>query len=108
MTKGREGNMSEEIAADSPNKIVVFGGKRIRRAWLDDQWLFSIVDIIAALRDSPNARDYWYRMKRREMESSGVELSTLCRQLKGGFQSSTICRQLKLPLETERPTRLGI
>src|SRR5262249_22197277 len=32
--------------------------------------------------DSPNPRDYWYRMKRREKESSGIELSTLCRQLK--------------------------
>jgi hypothetical protein len=74
--------MSEELAGDSQGKIVVFGAKRIRRAWVDDQWYFSVVDIIAALTDSPNARDYWYRMKRREMESSGVELSTLCRQLK--------------------------
>jgi DNA-damage-inducible protein D len=40
------------------------------------------VDIVGALTDSPNPRDYWYRMKRREKDSSGVELSTLCRQLK--------------------------
>jgi len=26
--------------------------------------------------------DYWSRMKQREKESSGIELSTLCRQLK--------------------------
>jgi len=44
--------------------------------------MFSVVDIIAALTDSDKPRDYWYRMKRREKESSGVELSTLCRQLK--------------------------
>ena len=44
--------------------------------------VLSVVDIVAALTDSANPRDYWYRMKRREQESSGVELSTLCRQLK--------------------------
>ena len=74
--------MSEDLPADSQGKIIVFGGKQIRRVWHDNQWFFSIVDIIAALTDSPNPRDYWYRMKRREKESSGVELSTLCRQLK--------------------------
>jgi len=74
--------VSEDLPADSQGKIIVFGGKQIRRVWHDNQWFFSIVDIIAALTDSPNPRDYWYRMKRREKESSGVELSTLCRQLK--------------------------
>jgi prophage antirepressor-like protein len=74
--------MSDETPVDSEGKIVVFGGRQIRRAWVDEQWYFSVVDIVGALTDSPNARDYWYRMKRREMESSGVELSTLCRQLK--------------------------
>ena len=64
------------------NKLVVFRGKEIRRVLETNEWLFSVVDIIAALTDSDKPRDYWYRMKRREKESSGVELSTLCRQLK--------------------------
>jgi len=64
------------------NKLVVFRGKEIRRVLEKNEWLFSIVDIITALTDSDKPRDYWYRMKRREKESSGVELSTLCRQLK--------------------------
>lgn len=74
--------MSEKIPSESQGKIIVFGAKQIRREWVDEEWLFSVVDIIGALTDSPNPRDYWYRMKRREKESSGVELSTLCRQLK--------------------------
>jgi len=74
--------MSEELPADSHGKIIVFGARQIRRAWVDDQWYFSVVDIVAALTDSENPRDYWYRMKQREKESTGVELSTLCRQLK--------------------------
>lgn len=63
-------------------KIAVFKGREIRRVLEGNEWLFSVVDIIAALTDSDKPRDYWYRMKKREKESSGVELSTLCRQLK--------------------------
>ncbi|OIP45456.1 MAG: phage antirepressor protein [Deltaproteobacteria bacterium CG_4_10_14_3_um_filter_60_8] len=74
--------MIEQLSSDSQGKLVVFGAKQIRRVWVDEQWYFSIVDIVAALTDSDNPRDYWYRMKRREQESSGIELSTLCRQLK--------------------------
>ena len=74
--------MSEEFPVDSHGKIIVFEAKQIRRIWHDEQWFFSVVDIIDALIDSDNPRDYWYRMKRREKESSGIELSTLCRQLK--------------------------
>ncbi len=74
--------MSEELPANVQGKMIVFGAKQIRRIWHDEQWFFSVVDIIAALTDSPNPRDYWYRMKQREKESSGIELSTLCRQLK--------------------------
>jgi DNA-damage-inducible protein D len=64
------------------DKIAVFRGKQIRKTIHKDQWHFSIVDIIEALTDSDNPRDYWYRMKRREKETTGVELSTFCRQLK--------------------------
>jgi len=74
--------MSEGLPADSQGKIIVFGERQIRRTWHEEQWFFSVVDIIGALTDSDNPRDYWYRMKRREKESSGAELSTLCRQLK--------------------------
>ena len=75
-------NMSQERPVNSQGKIIVFGAKQIRRVWVDDQWYFSVVDIIAALTDSDNPRDYWYLMKQREKEATGVELSTLCRQLK--------------------------
>ncbi|MBC8372232.1 MAG: phage antirepressor protein [Phycisphaerae bacterium] len=63
-------------------KMAVFKGKEIRRVIYENEWYFSVVDIIAALTDSNKPRDYWYRMKKREQASSGVELSTFCRQLK--------------------------
>ncbi len=38
--------MNEELPAEAQNKIVVFGAKRIRRTWHEEQWFFSVVDII--------------------------------------------------------------
>jgi len=62
--------------------LVVFQGKKIRRIWHEGQWYFSVIDVVGALTDSVDSKDYWYRLKKREVESSGIELSTFCRQLK--------------------------
>ncbi len=70
------------VEKEAQKGLIVFQDKKIRRIWHDGQWFFSVVDIIRVLTDSPDAKDYWYRLKRRELESSGVELSTSCRQLK--------------------------
>lgn len=67
---------------NSDNKIVLFQEKQIRRTWHDEQWYFAVVDVIETLTDSSNPRDYWYRLKKRELESSKIDLSTICRQLK--------------------------
>jgi len=67
---------------DSENALVVFQGKNIRRIWHNNEWYFSVVDVVEVLTDSADAKDYWYRLKKRELESSGIELSTICRQLK--------------------------
>jgi len=66
----------------TPTTLVVFEGKNIRRTWFNDEWYFSVVDVVKALTGSVDAKDYWYRLKQRERESSDVELSTFCRQLK--------------------------
>jgi DNA-damage-inducible protein D len=62
--------------------LVAFQDKKIRRIWYNDKWYFSVVDIVYVLTDSTDAKDYWYRLKVREKETSGIELSTFCRQLK--------------------------
>src|ERR1035438_2647816 len=74
--------MSEMLAPGSQGRIIVFGAKQIRRAWLNGEWYFSVVDIIAALTDSDNPRNYWNMMKARELKESGFQLSTICVQLK--------------------------
>lgn len=70
--------MSEET------QIKLFQDKKIRSYWdsEEEQWYFSVIDVIAVLTDSVNPRDYWFKMKKRVNSDDGLELSTICRQLK--------------------------
>lgn len=63
-------------------KIAVFKGKKIRRIIYVNEWYFSVVDVIEALTDSVKPRVYWNAMKTRVKKQDGIELSTICRQLK--------------------------
>jgi len=80
---------------DRMNKLVLFQSTEIRRLWHNDEWLFSVIDVVAALTDSVNPRDYWYKMKIRVKGEEGFEPSTVCRQLKmqapDGKQRLTDC-----------------
>jgi len=55
----------------------------VRAIWDEDksQWWFSIVDIVAAITESPNPRKYWSVLKTR-LKKAGNELTTRCSQLK--------------------------
>ena len=61
--------------------LVVFQDKKIRRVWHNEEWYFSVIDVIQALTDSANPRNYWSMLKKRESETA-VELSTFCVQLR--------------------------
>jgi len=61
--------------------LVVFQDKNIRRVWHQGAWYFSIIDVVAALTDSANPRNYWNMLKTRELEH-GIELYTCCVRLK--------------------------
>ena len=63
------------------NSLAVFQDKKIRRIWHNNEWWFSVVDIIEAVTDSSNPRNYWSMLKSRESKNE-IELSTLCVQLK--------------------------
>ncbi|MBI4151030.1 Bro-N domain-containing protein [Candidatus Woesearchaeota archaeon] len=66
---------------DEPHALIVFQDKKIRRIWHKNKWYFSVVDVVAALTDSPAPRQYWGVLKGRESQ-----LLTCCLQLK--LQSS--------------------
>lgn len=63
-------------------KIAIFKGSKIRKTIHEDEWWFSVVDVVNVLTGSANPRDYWFKMKLRVKSDDGVELSTFCRQLK--------------------------
>jgi prophage antirepressor-like protein len=67
---------------DNETHIAIFNGKSIRRKLVNNEWFFSVVDIIGVLTESSDPNDYWYKLKKREQETSEIELSTFCRQLK--------------------------
>ena len=56
---------------------------KVRAAWNEEQnkWFFSIVDIVAAITESPRPRVYWGTVKNRQKTQYG-ELYSKCIQLK--------------------------
>jgi DNA-damage-inducible protein D len=63
------------------NTLVVFEDKRIRRVWYNDEWYYSVINVIQALTSSSNPRNYWNMLKSRELEHK-IDLYTICVQLK--------------------------
>ena len=59
------------------NQLEIFDNKPIRSILHEGEMYYSIVDIIAVLTDSPNPRNYWNVLKRKEKQ-----LYTICVQLK--------------------------
>ena len=66
------------------NKIQLFEDQAIRTAWDEEQqeWYFSIVDVVAVLTGTENPRRYWSDLKRKLKEEGAVELYEKIVQLK--------------------------
>ena len=65
------------------DKLVVFQGKQIRRILHNNEWYFSVVDIIAALTESVDPKQYVKKMRSRDPELNSYW--------------GTICTPLELP-----------
>ena len=63
--------------------IRFYKDREVRAIWSDEQnkWFFSIVDIVAAITESPRPRVYWGTVKNRQRAQYG-ELYSKCIQLK--------------------------
>lgn len=63
--------------------IRFYNDREVRAVWDEEnaKWWFSVVDIVAAITESPNPRKYWSVLKTR-LKKSGNELTTKCSQLK--------------------------
>jgi len=66
------------------DSIKLFEQKKVRTHWeeQEEQWYFSVIDVVSVLTDTSNPRDYWFKMKVRVKLEDGIELSTICRQFK--------------------------
>ena len=66
---------------DNETHIAIFNGKAIRRKLVNNEWFFSIVDIVGVLTESDDPRNYWKVLKSRLVDE-GSEVVTFCNQLK--------------------------
>ncbi len=65
------------------NNIQLFENQPIRAAWVEDEeeWYFSIADVVQVLTESVDGRKYWNKLKQR-LNEEGSQLVTNCHQLK--------------------------
>jgi hypothetical protein len=63
-------------------KIAVFKGKEVRKTIHDNQWWFSITDIIEALTGNERPRKYWSDLKKKLIKEGYFEVSEKIGQLK--------------------------
>ena len=64
------------------NKIAIFEGKQIRKVIFQDEWWFSVIDIIEVLTGTDRARKYWSDLKAKLIKEGYVEVSEKIGQLK--------------------------
>lgn len=64
------------------NKIQLFNGKHVRTVWDDEQeqWYFSVLDVIEVLTDSVNPTDYFKKLRKRDTELANF-VGTNCPQI---------------------------
>lgn len=80
---------TDRAAPRIEDRIVVFQEKAVRRAWHQNEWWFSVQDVVAVLTDSPNPADYIKKMRLRDKELSqgwGQLVTPLRLETEGGIQ----------------------
>lgn len=60
--------------------IAVFRGKEVRRTWHNNEWWFSVSDIVEALTDSADPKQYIKKMRQRDPELNSY-WGTVCTPL---------------------------
>ena len=73
--------MSQDL---SLSEFVTFETNNIRRKWYDEQWYFSVVDVVAVLTGTEyqTARKYWNKLSERMKHEEDFQLETICHRLK--------------------------
>ena len=64
------------------SNLIPFEGKEIRKEWHNEQWYFSIIDVIEALTETERPRKYWNDLKKKLTTEGYNETSEKIGQLK--------------------------
>ena len=89
--------------------LQLFEHQPIRTAWneAEEEWYFSIVDVVGVLTEQPDARHasiYWAVLKKRLNEEGAEQLLTNCKQLK--LKAADGKRRLTDVADTEQLLRI--
>ena len=66
---------------DASTQLAIFRGRKVRRIIHNNEWWFSVVDIIEALTGNDRPRKYWNDLKKK-LKEEGSEVSDKIGQLK--------------------------
>ena len=78
------------------SNLIPLEGKEIRKEWHNEEWYFSVVDVISVLTESPNPSRYWADLKRRSEKESGAKVFAFCEPLK--MQTAGVSKTLFAPI----------
>ncbi len=67
---------------EQDSKIILFQEKQVRRLWHNEQWFFSIIDVVGILSESKDPQRYWSVLKSRLKKQEGLDVTTICSKLK--------------------------
>jgi len=92
--KGVEINTVKKFMDNHNKQLVIFESKQIRRVWYNDAWWFSVSDVVEALTDSIDVKQYIKKMRSRDLELNSY-WGTICTPLeiiaKDGKKRETTC-----------------
>jgi DNA-damage-inducible protein D len=66
--------MSKKIAkplSSAEDRIVIFQEQAIRRTWHENEWWFSVIDVVGILSETAIPRRYWSDLKRKLTQEAG-------------------------------------
>ncbi len=64
-------NKNAPIPSKSENHLVVFQEKAIRRTWHNEEWWFSVIDVVGILSETAIPKRYWSDLKRKLAQEAG-------------------------------------
>lgn len=82
--------MTEEITT---TKIALFKGRKVRKTIYQDEWWFVVEDVVLALIDSSDPKQYIQKMKQRDVElaKGWVQIVYTLEVLTGGGKQKMLC-----------------